>query len=109
MTILNTTTALLSYLILVSATSCVSFALYGIDKRRATTAGRRVRERTLHLLAFLGGWPGALLGQRTFRHKTRKLSFLIVFWFMVLAHVALAGWIAYAFATSPHIAPVSLP
>ena len=56
----------------------------------------RIPERTLHLLAFLGGWPGALLGQRFFRHKTKKLSFLIAFWAVVALHVAIVGSVAYA-------------
>jgi uncharacterized membrane protein YsdA (DUF1294 family) len=43
-----------------------------------------VPERTLHLLALLGGWPGAILGQRHFRHKTRKVSFLFAFWAVVV-------------------------
>jgi len=68
---------------------------YGLDKRQATTGGRRVPERTLHLLAFLGGWPGALLGQRHFRHKTEKVRFLIVFWVVVVLHLSIAGAVAY--------------
>jgi uncharacterized membrane protein YsdA (DUF1294 family) len=33
----------------------------------------------LHALAPLGGWPGALLAQRLFHHKTLKMSFQLVF------------------------------
>ncbi len=53
--------AAIVYLGLVAVTSLASFAAYGFDKRRAGTGGRRVPERTLHLLALLGGWPGAIL------------------------------------------------
>lgn len=95
-----TVVALGTYLSLVAVTSLVSFAAYGWDKRRAAIAGRRVPERTLHLLAFLGGWPGALLGQRHFRHKTKKVPFLIVFWITVVLHIAIAGTLAYAFTPS---------
>jgi uncharacterized membrane protein YsdA (DUF1294 family) len=59
-----------------------------------------VPERTLHVLAFCGGWPGALLGQRQFRHKTSKMSFLIVFWSLVMLHVAIIGAIAYSHGRS---------
>ena len=52
--------------------SAVSFALYGQDKRAAQRKQWRIPERTLQLLAFAGGWPGALLGQALFRHKHRK-------------------------------------
>lgn len=50
------------------------------------TGSWRVPENTLHLLALLGGWPGALYAQQTLRHKTQKTSFRIVFWMTVLAN-----------------------
>jgi uncharacterized membrane protein YsdA (DUF1294 family) len=54
-----------------------------------------VPEHTLQILAFLGGWPGALIGQRRFHHKTKKLAFLIVFWLVVVLHVGIVGTVAY--------------
>lgn len=83
--------AIVIYLGIVVVMSFVCFAAYGMDKRRAVNGGRRVPEQTLHILAFLGGWPGALLGQRQFRHKTKKMSFLIVFWLIVMLHVGIIG------------------
>jgi len=103
------TTAILAYLALVAVTSLASFAAYGLDKRRASTGGRRVPERTLHLLAALGGWPGAILGQRQFRHKTRKVPFLIAFWAVVLLHAAVVGAVAYTVFGSPRIEAVETP
>ena len=91
-----TSIVIASYLSLVAVMSCASFAAYGFDKRRAASGGRRIAERTLHLLAFLGGWPGALLGQRQFRHKTQKVSFRLVFWLTVVLHVSVAGAVTYA-------------
>jgi uncharacterized membrane protein YsdA (DUF1294 family) len=82
---------------LVGVMSMVCFSAYGLDKRRAALASRRVPERTLQLLAFLGGWPGALLGQKVLRHKTAKLSFLIVFWLAVVLHIAIVGTAAYLY------------
>ncbi len=93
-------TAATGYLIVVLAMSPVCLIAYGWDKRQAGNGGRRVSERTLHLLAFLGGWPGALLGQRFFRHKTQKVKFRIVFWMVVLLHLAVVGAVMYALATS---------
>jgi uncharacterized membrane protein YsdA (DUF1294 family) len=87
--------AVVGYLGLVAVTSLVSFAAYGFDKRRAATGGRRVPERTLHLLAFSGGWPGAIVAQRRFRHKTRKVPFLAAFWRVVVLHGILVGAAAY--------------
>lgn len=73
--------------------SFVTFLAYGWDKLSAKRGGRRVRERNLHLAALLGGWPGALTGQRVFRHKTRKRSFQRVFWLTLLPHLAGVGWL----------------
>lgn len=78
--------------------SVIAFSAYGLDKSQAVRAGRRIPEKRLHLLALFGGWPGALLGQRVFRHKTRKTRFLIVFWLCAVAHVGVTAWL---FSLSP--------
>lgn len=67
--------------------SACSFALYWRDKRAAQHAGRRTPERTLQLLSFAGGWPGALLAQALLRHKNRKASFQQAFWLCVVANI----------------------
>jgi len=41
----------------------------------------------LHLLSLLGGWPGALIGQGLFRHKTSKQSFQFMFWLTVAINI----------------------
>lgn len=53
-----------------------TFAVYGIDKSRAKRGVWRVPEKTLFLLPLLGGSIGALLGMRTFRHKTKHWYFV---------------------------------
>src|SRR5882724_8046941 len=97
--------AVSAYVGLVAVMSCVCFVAYGLDKRRAILGGRRVPERTLHLLALLGGWPGALLGQRQFRHKTKKVPFRVVFWCVVVLHVSLVAAAAYVFVGSAQANP----
>lgn len=74
--------------------SIATFVAYGWDKRRATRPGAsRITERTLHTMELLGGWPGAIVGQRYFRHKWRKGSYMFAFWVIVLIHaVAWAVW-----------------
>ena len=92
--------AAVAYWLIVAVMSLVCFLAYGLDKRKAVKGGRRVSEHTLHLMAFLGGWPGALLGQRHFRHKTQKVTFRIMFWMVVVCHVGIVGAVAYALLTS---------
>jgi uncharacterized membrane protein YsdA (DUF1294 family) len=63
-----------------AAMSLVTFAVYARDKAAARNGLWRTPEATLHLLAVVGGWPGALLAQRFLHHKSRKLPFLVIFW-----------------------------
>lgn len=79
--------------ILVGLLNLVAVGLYGFDKWRSGRQGaRRVPERKLLWLVFLGGWPGAWLAMSLFRHKTRKQPFrtyailwtvLTPFWLLV--------------------------
>jgi uncharacterized membrane protein YsdA (DUF1294 family) len=68
--------------------SVLTLAAYAADKSAARRGRRRVRERTLHTLELLGGWPGALVAQQLFRHKRRKWRFFLVTWLIATAHVA---------------------
>jgi uncharacterized membrane protein YsdA (DUF1294 family) len=67
--------------------SVATFAAYRRDKRAAARRDWRVRERTLHVLELLGGWPGALAAQRLLRHKTRDLRYLAEYWGIVAIHI----------------------
>jgi uncharacterized membrane protein YsdA (DUF1294 family)/cold shock CspA family protein len=62
------------------AMSAATFITYFLDKRAARRGGWRVPERTLHLLALAGGWPGALIAQQQLRHKRAKPGFMRGFW-----------------------------
>ena len=74
--------------------SLVTFGVYAADKHAAQKGQWRTPESTLQLLALLGGWPGALLGQQLLRHKSRKPSFQLVFRAAVILNVAAFAWIA---------------
>jgi uncharacterized membrane protein YsdA (DUF1294 family) len=71
-------------------------AFYGYDKAIAGGKRTRIPEKVLHLLALVGGSPGALLAQLLFRHKTVKASFQRVYWLIVLLQgVALCAAVWY--------------
>jgi uncharacterized membrane protein YsdA (DUF1294 family) len=73
--------------------SPVSYILYWIDKRAALAGRWRVAEANLHFVDVLGGWPGALIAQAQFRHKTSKTEFQIVFWITVVLNLAVVAWL----------------
>lgn len=86
----------LGYPILVAGASVAAFLMYGWDKRQSKSEGWRVPEKRLHVLAFIGGWPGAMLGQSYFRHKTQKSEFKIMTWLAAALHVGLVVWYLYS-------------
>ena len=55
----------------------IAFIVAWSDKRRAVKGRRRIRERTLFILAFLGGSVGLYAAMLLFRHKTKHPSFMI--------------------------------
>jgi uncharacterized membrane protein YsdA (DUF1294 family) len=75
------------------AANALAFAAYGIDKAAAIGGVRRIPESVLHLLGFVGGWPGALVARRVFHHKSRKLSFRVTFWIVAALNIAITMWL----------------
>lgn len=69
-----------------------TFGLMAHDKSRARKKGRRVPERTFFLLAALGGSIGAIIGMRTWRHKTKHASFVIGMPVIFLLQIALISY-----------------
>jgi len=74
------------------AASAASIVVYAVDKSAATHGRWRVSESTLHLLALIGGWPGALVAQQIFHHKSRKASFQAAFLLTVVLNCAFLLW-----------------
>lgn len=82
-------TLLLFLVFQLASINLITFVAYGVDKHAAQSGAWRVPENTLHTLEFLGGWGGALLGQKFFRHKSKKKSYQTFFWMMMLFEAAL--------------------
>ena len=55
----------------------LGLCLMAFDKRRARRGGHRIRERTLFLVAALGGSIGCWAGMYLFRHKTKHCAFVV--------------------------------
>lgn len=55
----------------------LGYLIMYIDKRRAKKQQWRISEQTILLITFLGGGIGTTLGMYTFRHKTKKIKFII--------------------------------
>jgi uncharacterized membrane protein YsdA (DUF1294 family) len=76
--------------------SSLTFYFYWSDKRKAQHDQWRIPEGTLHLLEILGGWFAGLLAQRFLRHKTQKMSYQAVFWFIGILHqFAAFEWVSH--------------
>ena len=76
------------------AVNLVLFALMGIDKWKAINGKWRIPEKTLFGLAIAGGSIGGIAGMQLFRHKTKHASFKYGFPAILIAQLALVGWIA---------------
>jgi uncharacterized membrane protein YsdA (DUF1294 family) len=76
---------IIGYFIIINA---VTFLAYGLDKAQARSHRFRTPEKTLWLLALIGGSPAALLAMNQFRHKTKKLSFQLPLILIIAAQIA---------------------
>lgn len=73
--------------------SLITFFAYCKDKVAARAGRWRTPESTLHVLAVMGGWPGAILAQQWLRHKSSKAAFRAAFWFTAGLNVAVFVWL----------------
>jgi len=76
--------------------SACTFIVYAFDKSAAMGSRWRTSERALHLLGVLGGWPGAVVAQQMFRHKSSKVAFQVEFWVTVVANCGALIWLMTA-------------
>lgn len=55
----------------------IGFLIMWLDKRKAIKGSWRIPEKTLFIITAIGGGIGTIAGMYTFRHKTKKLNFII--------------------------------
>jgi uncharacterized membrane protein YsdA (DUF1294 family) len=73
--------------------SGVAFVAYALDKSAARRGAWRISEGTLHVLALIGGWPGALVAQEVLRHKSQKQPFKTILWLTAVLNCAALAWL----------------
>ena len=81
-------------LIYFAVINIITFIAYARDKRLAKKANaRRIPEKTLLLLAAIGGSIGALFAMYTLRHKTLHKKFFLGVPAILIAQTAIALYI----------------
>lgn len=83
-------TIIIFYLVIINI---ITFFLYGVDKWKAQRSRWRISESVLLGMAAIGGSVGAWLGMRLWRHKTQHAKFRYGVPIILIAQVALLGWI----------------
>ena len=68
------TKIIIAYVLIINI---IGFFSMLIDKRRAINNKWRIPEKTLFLIAILGGSIGSIFGMRLFRHKTKHWYFVL--------------------------------
>lgn len=90
--VINTNSLLIYYLLGINA---MTFALYGIDKLRSKKGWWRIPEKTLLMLAAIGGSMGALCGIRLFHHKTKHKKFYLGVSILLVLQIALICYFGF--------------
>lgn len=82
---------LIIYLVIINI---AGFAAMGIDKYKAIHHRWRIPEKTLFLIAIIGGGIGSYVGMIIFRHKTKHIVFIYGMPSIIIIHIGIAGYIA---------------
>jgi len=78
---------------IIGAVSLLLFILMGADKHKAKNHKRRIPEKTLFLLALMGGAVGGTIGMYLFRHKTKHWYFAVFFPLLALIQLIAAFYL----------------
>ncbi len=82
---------LITYILIINV---AAFCVSGFDKSAAIHHRSRIPEKTLFLLAAIGGSVGIYASMFFFRHKTKHLSFMLGIPTIILIQIALV-WFFY--------------
>ena len=70
----------------------IGFFIMWLDKRKAKKGAWRIPEKTLFIITALGGGIGTITGMYTFRHKTKKIQFVIGFPLITILEIISIIW-----------------
>ncbi|MBL1406124.1 MAG: hypothetical protein COC17_06020 [Hyphomicrobiales bacterium] len=88
---------ILPFFIYLGLINLFTYAIFGWDKYRSIKNAWRVSENSLLLLAFMGGSPAMLLGQKFLRHKTYKQPFKTYLLIIVFVQIIAIGFFIYKY------------
>ncbi|QKS72010.1 DUF1294 domain-containing protein [Paenalkalicoccus suaedae] len=83
---------LFGYLLVINI---IAATLFIGDKQAARAKKRRISEKNLLTIAFLGGALGMLITGQVIRHKTKKPVFKLLLPVFVLAHATLLIYLGF--------------
>ncbi|MEF3305989.1 DUF1294 domain-containing protein [Paenibacillus sp. GYB003] len=83
----------------VLAINAAGFFVFGYDKLMAKRNERRIPEKRLFWIAAAGGAAGAWLGMRSFRHKTKHVSFKLGIPALLILNVVCAALLVKLFGS----------
>ena len=83
---------ILLYLVMINL---IGFGMMWSDKKRAKWGKWRIPEQTLFIVTALGGGIGTIAGMYTFRHKTKKLKFIIGLPALVVLEITLVIYLKF--------------
>jgi len=74
------------YLILINL---IGLLVMKVDKQRAKKHQYRISEKTLWIIAIIGGAIGTTMGMKIFRHKTKHFNFKVGFPILAIIEIVL--------------------
>ena len=79
-----------NFIIYILSINLIGFFIMWLDKHKARKGSWRIPEKTLFITTEICGGIGTTVGMFVFRHKTKKLNFLIGFPFITILEIILA-------------------
>ena len=82
----------LNVIVYLLAINLIGLLVMYIDKKKAQYGRWRIPEKTLLIIALLGGSIGTISGMYLFRHKTQKLKFTLGFPTILISEIVIIAY-----------------